>query len=173
MLDGHDLNEVRLDGVRVPVENRIGEEGGAWSVIQAALARERHLQILPGRLRRDFEQLRQWVRDSGRAEDPALRRRLAAIAGWLDVVTQTARVIVDAVAAERDTSVLAARQKVVGGALMQEIARLPLDFGDTRQLFTDQPFEFMWRECVLETIGGGTTEIMRSIIARRALRLGS
>jgi alkylation response protein AidB-like acyl-CoA dehydrogenase len=172
MLDGHNLNEVRLDGVVVPADNRIGGEGEAWSVIQAALARERHLQILPGRLRRDAEDLCAWVRDSGHLGHQGVRERIAAILGNLDVVTVTARRILDAVEAGEDSSLMAARQKVVGNALMQEIARLPLEFGDARQLCDGEPFEFAWRECILETIGGGTTEIMLSNIARRALGLG-
>lgn len=170
-MDGHQLNEVHLDGVVVPAANRIGGEGEAWTVIQAALARERHLQILPGRLRRDVEELYAWARESGRADDRSVRSRLAAIAGWLDVITATARVIVDDVEAGRDTTVIAARQKVVGTALMQQIGRLPLELGDVRQLCAGEPFEFAWRECILETVGGGTTEIMRDIIARRALQL--
>jgi 3-oxocholest-4-en-26-oyl-CoA dehydrogenase alpha subunit len=172
MLDGHNLNEVRLDGVAVPMENRIGAEGEAWTIIQGALARERHLQILPGRIRRDAEDLCAWARDSGHLGHGGVRDRIAAILGNLDVVTVTARRIVDAVDAGDDNSVMAARQKVVGNALMQEIARLPLEFGDARQLCIGEPFEFAWRECILETIGGGTTEIMLSIIARRALHLG-
>jgi alkylation response protein AidB-like acyl-CoA dehydrogenase len=172
MLDGHSLNEVRLNGVRVPAENRIGAEGDAWIVIQAALARERHLQILPGRLRRDAEDLCAWARDSGYLHDQGVRARIAAILGGLDVVTATARTIVAAVEAGRDTTVLAARQKVVGTALMQEIGRLPLELGDVRQLCVGEAFEFAWRECILETIGGGTTEIMLSVVARRALHLG-
>lgn len=172
VLDGHSLNEVRLDGVVVPAENRIGTEGDAWSVIQAALARERHLQIMPGRLRRDVEDLCSWARDSGYLGDQGVRERIASILGLLDVVTVTAGRIVEAVEAGHDTSVMAARQKVVGTALMQEIARLPLELGDVRQLRVGEPFEFAWRECIHETIAGGTTEIMLGMIARRALRLG-
>jgi 3-oxocholest-4-en-26-oyl-CoA dehydrogenase alpha subunit len=172
-LDGHNLNEVRLDEVVVPVENRIGEEGEAWTMIQEALARERHLQILPGRVRRDYEQLCEWAASTGFDQDRGVRARLAAIGGWLDVISTTAGLIVDDVAAGRDTAVMAARQKVVGTALMQEIGRLPLEVGDARQLVEGEPFEFMWRESILETVGGGTTEIMLSILSRRALGLGS
>jgi alkylation response protein AidB-like acyl-CoA dehydrogenase len=157
----------------VPVENRIGDEGGAWSLIQTALARERHLQILPGRLRRDIEDLCAWASGSDLGSDRGVRARIAEAWAWVEVVTETARRIVADVDAGRDTAVVAARQKVVGTALMQEIARIPLEAGDARQLCVGEPFEFAWRECILETVGGGTTEIMRSIIARRALRLGS
>jgi 3-oxocholest-4-en-26-oyl-CoA dehydrogenase alpha subunit len=51
-------------------------------------------------------------------------------------------------------------------------AKLRLECGDVRQLRVGEPFEFAWRERVLETIGGGTSEIMRRVVARRALHLG-
>jgi alkylation response protein AidB-like acyl-CoA dehydrogenase len=170
-LDGHQVNEVRLEEVIVPIENRIGEEGRAWEIIQQALARERHLQILPGRLRRDFDELVRWAEDSGTASREDVRERLALMAAGIDAVSATARKIVEGVSAGADTSVLAAGQKIVGTSLMQEIARFPLAWGDTRQLIGDAPFEFMWRECVLETIAGGTSEVMAGIIARHALGL--
>jgi alkylation response protein AidB-like acyl-CoA dehydrogenase len=172
-IDGHRLNEVRLDDVEVPVANRLGEEGEAWSITQAALARERHLQILPGRLRRDLADLVTWARRSSLLARDDVARRLAELTSWLDAVTATAARIVDDVSAGRDTTVAAARQKVVGTALMQQIARLPLEYGDLSQVVEGQPFEFLWRECVLESIAGGTSEVMADIVARRALSLGT
>ena len=41
-IDGfHHLNEVFFDNVRVPVENRIGEEGKGWTYAKALLVHER------------------------------------------------------------------------------------------------------------------------------------
>jgi alkylation response protein AidB-like acyl-CoA dehydrogenase len=90
----------------------------------------------------------------------------------VDAVASTARTIVEQVVANQDTAVTAARQKIVGTSLIQEIARLPMEVGDARQLITGQPFEFMWRESFLETIAGGTSEVMAGMVARRALGLG-
>ena len=91
---------------------------------------------------------------------------------WVDAVAATAQTIVGQTAANQDTAVTAARQKIVGGWLIQEIARLPMEVGDARQLVVGQPFEFMWRESFLETIVGGTAEVMAGMVARRALGLG-
>jgi hypothetical protein len=54
-LDDEQLSEVRLEGVEVPVERRIGPEDGAWKLMGEALADERHIQFPPGRLHRDLE----------------------------------------------------------------------------------------------------------------------
>ena len=46
-LDGERFNEVRFDDVEVPVENRVGEEDGAWTLMVESLATERHVQFSP------------------------------------------------------------------------------------------------------------------------------
>jgi alkylation response protein AidB-like acyl-CoA dehydrogenase len=170
-LDGHRVNEVRLNEVVVPVGNRIGDENGAWKIIQEALAQERHLQVLPGRLRRDMDDLIEWARTSGVLGDDAARRELALFAAGVDAVSESARLIVESMIRGDDPSTLAACQKIVGTHLMQEIARFPLEHGDSGQLVTGSPFEFLWRECVLETVAGGTSEVMAGMVARRALGL--
>jgi alkylation response protein AidB-like acyl-CoA dehydrogenase len=171
-LDGHQLNEVHLTEVLVPAENRIGDEGDGWKIVQGALARERHLQLMPGRLRRDFEELADWARAGGFDTKDYVTTRMTILNAWVDAVASTAQTIVGQTAANADTAVTAARQKIVGSWLIQEIARLPMEVGDARQLVVGQPFEFMWRESFLETIAGGTAEVMAGMVARRALGLG-
>jgi alkylation response protein AidB-like acyl-CoA dehydrogenase len=171
-LDGHQLNEVHLTDVVVPVENRVGDEGDGWSIVQGALARERHLQLMPGRLRRDFEELADWARAGGYDKSDYVTTRMSILNAWVDAVASTAQTIVAQMIANEDTAVTAARQKIVGTWLIQEIARLPMEVGDARQLVTGQPFEFMWRESLLETIAGGTSQVMAGMVARRALGLG-
>ena len=60
-----------LDGVVVPEDQRIGPEDGAWSIMSAALADERHIQFPPKRVRRDLEEVIAWARARGLAADPA------------------------------------------------------------------------------------------------------
>jgi alkylation response protein AidB-like acyl-CoA dehydrogenase len=76
-LDGDQLNEIHLDAVQVPADARVGPEGGAWKIMAEALADERHIQFPPKRVRRDLEDLLEWVRECGRAADPDVRRTLA------------------------------------------------------------------------------------------------
>ena len=46
-LDGDQLNDIHLENVEVPVSQRIGPEDGAWRIMAAALADERHIQFPP------------------------------------------------------------------------------------------------------------------------------
>ncbi|MEZ5502331.1 MAG: acyl-CoA dehydrogenase family protein [Halioglobus sp.] len=55
----------------------------------------------------------------------------------------------------------------------QEIARAVLDFGGRRPWSVAPRPELIWRQSLTETIGGGTSEIMRSVVSRQLLGLGS
>jgi alkylation response protein AidB-like acyl-CoA dehydrogenase len=54
----------------------------------------------------------------------------------------------------------------------QRIAEVALSLGGVEALAADAPLEFLWRQSLWETIGGGTSEVMRGIVARQALGLG-
>ena len=83
-LDGETLNAVALGGVEVPAEQRIGPEGGAWTLLAEALADERHVQFPPRRLRRDLEEVAAWLAARGQHRSPAARRRARRAGGSRD-----------------------------------------------------------------------------------------
>ncbi|MFI5217736.1 MAG: acyl-CoA dehydrogenase family protein, partial [Candidatus Limnocylindria bacterium] len=74
--------EVFFDGVRVPIENRLGEEGEGWQVTVSALAFERSSISEVYGLGRQLDGIKELARSSSRggrpaSEDPAIRRRIA------------------------------------------------------------------------------------------------
>jgi 3-oxocholest-4-en-26-oyl-CoA dehydrogenase alpha subunit len=173
LIDGHRINEVRLDEVAVPVADRVGGEHAAWPIMREVLAMERHLQVLPGRIRRDYEDLLAWARTSGAGEDPEVRRRLADIgAGLLEIEALTVP-LVHHVETHRESELEAAEAKLLGTMLLQRIARLPSELGYDAAIVQGGIFEFLWREVIHETLSGGSVEVMRGLIARRALHLSS
>ncbi len=172
-LDGERFNEVRFDGVRVPAENRVGPENGAWSLMVESLATERHVQFSPGRVERDFEELRGWLRGSGLDADPVVRARLADLAIEVAEVRVLSLVLLEAVEHGRPAVVEAACNKLAGSELAQRIARFAADTGAPESLVQGSVVEFLWRQSLSETIGGGTSEIMRGVIARTGLGLGA
>ncbi len=171
-LDGEQLNAVALDGVSVPVAWRIGPEGGAWKLVEQALADERHVQFPPRRLRRDLEEVAAWLRARGRASGPAARSRLAALAAEVMGVELLALRVVEAALAGCPGAALAAANKVAHTECAQHIAEAALELGGAEALAADAPIEFLWRQSLWETIGGGTSEVMRGVVARGALGLG-
>ena len=69
---GHEVNDVFLDNVKVPVENRIYHENQGWTCAKALLAHERSGIAGVARSKRGLERLREI------AAHRAVRRRRAA-----------------------------------------------------------------------------------------------
>jgi alkylation response protein AidB-like acyl-CoA dehydrogenase len=172
-IDGHRLNEVFLDDVVVPATDRIGPEHQAWSMMREALAVERHLQMLPGRLRRDLEDLVTALEIAGRLGDSDVQAVLADHTARLAEVIVSSAATVSELEAGRDGVVHAARTKLLGTSLAQAIPRSAIDLIGAPLVAAGQPFALLWPQSMMETIGGGTSEIMRGIVARQALRLGT
>lgn len=166
-LDGHQLNEVRLDDVAVPDVNRIGPEGGAWQMIRAALARERHLQVMPGRVARDLESLTLLIHHSGADDDDM--SELATLTSKTAGLHASVRASVRAAGDGEVEAVVAAMNKLVGTSLMQEIARAGSRIVGRAALVEGEEIEYLWRESIMETIAGGTSEMMLDVIAKRGL----
>jgi alkylation response protein AidB-like acyl-CoA dehydrogenase len=170
-LDGERFNEVRFDDVAVPVENRVGGQDEAWSLMVESLATERHVQFSPKRVQRDFEDLVALVRECGRQGDPVVRDRLAELAVEVAEAKALSLLMLDAVQHDRPAVVEAACNKLAGSETCQRIARAAVDLCGPAALVRGTMTEFLWRQTLSESIGGGTNEIMRGVVARAALGL--
>jgi alkylation response protein AidB-like acyl-CoA dehydrogenase len=172
-LDGDQLNAVIFDDVRVPVDQRIGRENGAWTIMGEALADERHIQFPVGRLRRDLEDVCAWAEAHALTRDRVVRDRLAELAADVREAGMHGLNVLDAMLHGRDAAAAAAANKVAHTLTCQAIARAAMDFGGESALVVGDRPELLWRLCLWETIGGGTSEVMRGIVARQGLGLGS
>ncbi|MCA3723786.1 acyl-CoA dehydrogenase family protein [Phenylobacterium sp.] len=82
---GHEVNDVFLDNVKVPVENRVFHENQGWTCAKALLAHERSGIAGVARSKRGLERLRQMasteLADAGGAliQDPFFRRKVAEL----------------------------------------------------------------------------------------------
>ena len=184
MSGGTMFAEVFFDDVRVPVENRLGEEGEGWQVTITALAHERSGIAEVTSLQRSLESIRELARScqkNGRpaAEDPRIRRRLAEADARIEAMRLNGcRFLTKQLRGEKlgsETSInklLRANLEVQLGELALEIqgSRGPLARGT--DLVPDrgkwQHFALSWPEVV---IGGGTPNIQKNIIAERILGL--
>lgn len=171
-LDGDQLNGVVFENVEVPVGNRVGPEDGAWAIMGEALADERHIQFPPGRVRRDLEEMVAWIRTQGLSEDPVVVRRFSELIVRAQEVEMHALMVLDAMKKGRPGAVEAAASKIVHTTVCQEIARTVVELGGPEALVEGARPKTLWGQSLWETIGGGTTEIMRGIVAKQGLRLG-
>src|SRR5712672_4583047 len=71
-IDGsHEVNDVFLENVRVPVENLIGEENRGWTYAKFLLGNERTSMAGIGRSTRYINRLKRIVKAEIPADDPA------------------------------------------------------------------------------------------------------
>jgi len=171
-LDGDALYACRFESVEVPAERRVGPEHGAWQLMAEALADERHIQFPAGRLKRDLDEVAAFVRARGRDRDPLVRRELAELAVHVLEAEVLALRVVELTEAGRSAVVEAAANKVFHTELCQEIARRAFAWGGPESLVVGARVQQLWLQSLWETIGGGTSEVMRGVVAKQGLGLG-
>jgi alkylation response protein AidB-like acyl-CoA dehydrogenase len=172
--------EIFLDGVEVPVEDRVGEEGQGWAVAQATLSSERGLTLmeLSYRLRGALWRITQLICDNSMENDAGVLRDFGRLSIQIDACCALADQFIDNrmrgvegpgdasmvknaySRALRAYSLLGVR---LGGLNEQYVA--PITFGDlnTGNWMADFMNSYAW------TIAGGSEEIQRNIIAERML----
>ena len=181
-----EFNEVFLTDVRIPDDQRLGEVGEGWQVSTATLMNER-VSIGGGALPREGGLIglaaRAW-RDQPGQRTPGLHDRLLRL--WADA--EVARL-----AGERLRQSLAAGQpgpegsaaKLVFARLNQEISEFEVELAGEdglryddwtmrrpeRVSFLDRGPGYRYLRCKGNSIEGGTSEILRNIIAERVLGL--
>ncbi len=187
LLDGaHEVNEVFLDEVEVPIEQRVGEENQGWTIAKYLLEHERTGIANVGINKRELARARRLAGQclrNGRslAADPLFAARLAEVEielAALDVLNL--RVL----AAARDRGSpgpMASMLKIKGSELYQRIAELILEtqgrdalacsWDEQAQRWVQDPAAAFYLNLRKVTIYGGSNEIQRSIIAKHLLEL--
>ncbi|MCA9510542.1 MAG: acyl-CoA dehydrogenase family protein [Myxococcota bacterium] len=182
MAGGEMFAEVFFDGVRVPVANRLGDEGQGWQVTVTALANERSGIAEFHGLMHDLERLRGLAREclrNGRPaiEDAAIRRRLVRAEVRIEAMRLNGmRALTKQLRGEplgAETSI----NKLHRASLEVELGELALEIegGAGALAGAAAPERGRWQTMALSwpevVIGGGTPNIQRNIIAERLLGL--
>jgi alkylation response protein AidB-like acyl-CoA dehydrogenase len=177
-------NEVFFDAVFVPDDHVVGEVNRGWTYICEALDLERFAMMPVGPLEKKVEalvaHLREAVRD-GRPlrEDARVRARVARIATELEVSRMLQRRVVAEALKGGVPTVASSQYKLYMNECGKRLASAALDLlGPEAALEAGQPdaplrgrFARSYRYTVVDTLGGGTSEIQKNIIARRGLGL--
>jgi alkylation response protein AidB-like acyl-CoA dehydrogenase len=176
--------EVFFNDVRVPVENRLGEEGQGWQVTVSALAHERSGIAEFHGLMHNLERLKDLARRCTRngqpaIEDPEIRRRLVRAEIKIESMRLNGmRYLTKQLRGEKlgaETSI----NKLHRANLEIELGELALEIegglGALKAGADCVPDEGRWQHMSLSwpevVIGGGTPNIQRNIIAERILGL--
>jgi alkylation response protein AidB-like acyl-CoA dehydrogenase len=175
-------NQVYYNDVVVPKENLVGEKNKGANYLMTALDFERMFPF--GEYRRLFEETVTYAKKkmiNGRplSKDPVVRQKLAEIAIELEV----ARLLYYQLAFILDKGNVpnyqASMEKLFVSELTQRITKTAMEvlgpFGQLKVGAKWAPLGgklgFFYRQSILETIYGGTSEIQRNIIAMRGLGL--
>jgi len=166
----HDFNEVVMDDLFVPDENVIGKVGGGWSQISAELAHERSG---PERYLNAYGLLVHLLEQAG--PDPSERdaEKIGKLVAHLWTIRQMSFSIAGMLERGGVPAVEAALVKDLGNHFDQEIPAVAREIvrEDARAVLpSDDRYNAMLDHALLYapsyTIRGGTTEILRGIIAR-------
>ncbi|MCS7206402.1 MAG: acyl-CoA dehydrogenase family protein [Dehalococcoidia bacterium] len=178
----HHFNQVFFDNVRVPKRQVVGEVDRGWYVAVTLLDFERSGVEYPTQARKYTEDLAQFAReaDGGRlAKDPRWRARLAEL--YLEA--QVGRLLAYHVAYLQSQKQVpnkeASISKVFGTELLQRVAHTGMEMlGVYGLLDKGAPkaplggvISRLWLCARSTSIGAGTSEIQRNIIALRGLGL--
>tara|TARA_R110002111_G_scaffold262175_1_gene337270 strand:- start:24600 stop:25778 length:1179 start_codon:yes stop_codon:yes gene_type:complete len=185
----HSLNEVYFENVRVPVENRIGEENKGWTYAKALLAHERTVIARVADSKRRLEQLREYAlreTEGGHvmAQDPVFRSRFCAVEIELMALEYTELRVLAAQANGQGPGAESSLLKIKGTEVQQALHELTMDLagsyggviadsltsGDIGHDFGDQARkDYMYGRAA--TIYGGSNEIQKNITAKHVLGL--
>ncbi|MDE2404843.1 MAG: acyl-CoA dehydrogenase family protein [Sphingomonadales bacterium] len=196
MAGDHEVNQVFLEDVVVPVEDRVGDEGQGWSIAKFLLENERGGSCHAPKLCYDLDRLEAAAqaesdgRGGSLADDPEWRRKLARARLSAQALEMIELKIISEIAKGRPPGPQTSLTKLLASNLRQDIDLLAVDLygaaglqlATARPLYGDDaPVPVHSREAQLAaprylnsrawTIFGGTNEVQSNIIARSVLGL--
>lgn len=184
ILGEHSFNNVFLDNVRVPKENLIGGKNRGFYNLMTALDFERICLVGIGEYKRMFEELVEFVNSTSMdgeilSEKKSVRRKLAELATRIEVgymlFWRTAEMLDNGEDPNVESSVL----KLTATELAKDMADLSMEilgpYGQYEGSSERSPLRGLvsrgFLESISATIGAGTSEVQRNIIAQRGLGL--
>ncbi len=189
--EGHSVNEVFFENVRIPASNIIGEEGRGWDYAKFLLGNERVTNAHVPRAKRDLALLKKMaeaelISARGVLDEDDIRRRIAQIEIDLDGLEWS--VLREVISGSRSPAIASAL-KIVASQLQQNMTDLAVDLiGARGRVYYDEADlerndlagsapeyapGLAARQLFLRatTIYAGSNEIQRNIIAKQQFGL--
>ncbi len=173
------FNEVFITNAIVPADYLVGSEGDGWRVLNTALAYERSIMGDGARASRHgslADDLIGLAREHDRLGDPVIRRQLAGVLALRELnALNNARAKADA--QQGTTSSVMSLGKLAMGMLLHAEARMRTEIIGAESLLAGpqnaeaDDVNFLTLNAFFTSIGGGTNQIQRNIIAERVLGL--
>jgi alkylation response protein AidB-like acyl-CoA dehydrogenase len=168
-----EFNELFIEEARIPDENIVGGEGNGWAVAITTLMHERAtlafgLQI---RVKITLRELLDEARESGAAEDPVIRDRLAQLYIESEVLRLNALRGLSAIMRTGVPGPEGSLGKWQWADVNQALTELAIELRGGRAVLDDDRWTYRFLRARANSIEGGTTEILKNIVAERVLGL--
>jgi alkylation response protein AidB-like acyl-CoA dehydrogenase len=173
-----EFNELFLEDARIPHENIVGGEGNGWNVAITTLMHERatlafglqiQVKIALGEL---FDQARSSrVNGSSAVEDDIVRQRLAQLYIESEVLRLNAYRGLTATMKYGVPGPEGSLGKWHWSDVNQSLTELAMDLAGPRAQLQDEKWTYRFLRARANSIEGGTTEILKNIVAERVLGL--
>lgn len=180
-MGGHEVNELYFTGCRAPRDALVGAEGGAWSQLATGLNHERIIvaaQAL-GMAAASLDQTVSYVRTREQFGKPigsfqALAHRIADLATDIEACRALVYAVASAMVASPDADLPreAAMAKLKATELCKRAALDGMQMMGGLGYAREAGMEEQVRRALKMTIGGGTSEIQRDVIAK-SLKIGT
>lgn len=171
-----DTGELVFDDARIPRRNLIGEEGKGFYYIMGNFQDERLIaaSMAVSAAQQAFDDTLRYVRERrtfGKRvlDHQAVGHRLADLATELEAARQLTYYAADVLQRGGDASTEVSMAKLFASEMANRLAYHCLQLHGGYGYMQEFPIERFFRDIRLSPIGGGTSEIMRDIIARRGL----
>jgi alkylation response protein AidB-like acyl-CoA dehydrogenase len=168
-----EFNELFIDGARVPAENVLGGEGNGWKVALTTLMNERaglafFLQV---RMRQLLDRLIAHAAESGAIEEPLIAARLGELQMRAEILRLTAYRGLTATEKYGQPGPEGSLTKWIWSQTNQELTQFAVDLIGPEALAERNPWAYEVLRARGNSIEGGTTEVLKNIVAERVLGL--
>jgi alkylation response protein AidB-like acyl-CoA dehydrogenase len=168
-----EFNELFIEEARIPDENIIGGEGNGWAVAITTLMHERAtlafgLQIA---VKLALRELMDEARKARASRDPIVRDRLAQLYIESEVLRLNAYRGLSAIMRDGVPGPEGSLGKWQWAEVNQALTELAMDLRGPRAVLQDETWSFRFLRARANSIEGGTTEILKNIVAERVLGL--
>ena len=168
-----EFNELFIEEARIPDENVIGGVGNGWAVAITTLMHERAGlgAAAAASVRIALGQLIELAQERGVDEDPVIRQKIAQLLIEVEALRLNAWRGLTAIMKTGIPGPEGSLPKLQWSAVNQGLTELAMEIRGEESAVKDSDWTYRFLRARANSIEGGTTEILKNIIAERVLNL--
>jgi alkylation response protein AidB-like acyl-CoA dehydrogenase len=168
-----EFNELFMQEARIPDENVVGGVGNGWAVAITTLMNERAGlgAASAAGVKMSLEELKGLARERGVDDDPVIRQKLAQLTIEVELLRLNSWRGLTAIMKHGVPGPEGSLPKWQWGEVNQALTEVAVEILGEEGVYWDSPWAYRLLRSRANSIEGGTTEILKNIIAERVLGL--